>query len=232
MVSYGYIIVDIYEKFLGKDVYYLYAWTLYHILIPIWMFYFAFDHPMTWIVINPNNLHHTNNIMTEVFSYKSLFITIMWSGIIVALDLIFLMTIRSSFNLWTIKFKLPLSREIKKYKFLTDTNIFLIEIVVFVISFYSISLRDVMLFLSFNTIQITIIYALIKNTPFSLGRIFFTLAAYVFIFRLLIFPFETGQIDLELSNLISNETLSNQTLNNTINQTLNNTINQTVNLTK
>lgn len=188
MTNYGFIVVDLYDRFFGKDVYYLYAWTIYHILIPIWAFYYGFDHAMTFVTINPTNLHNTTNIMANIFEMKALFIVLAWSAVIVFLDLFFLLVVRAHFNLDRIKLKLPFSDRVKSYQCLSMRNITIIEVTIFILSFYSVSLRDVMLFLSINTIQMVVIYSFIKNVPFNLGRVFFTAAAYVFIFRLLIFP--------------------------------------------
>lgn len=188
MTNYGYIAVDLYDRFFGKDVYYLYTWTLYHLLIPIWTFYFGFNQAMTFVTIDPINLHNTTNIMENIFEMKAIFLVIAWSTVIVFLDLFFLLIVRAHFNLDRIKLKLPFSNKIKSYQCLSMRNITIIEVAIFILSFYSVSLRDIMLFLSLNTIQMVVIYSFIKNVPFNLGRVFFIAAAYVFIFRLLIFP--------------------------------------------
>lgn len=72
--------------------------------------------------------------------------------------------------------------------FLSWTNITRLEVLVFFVSLYSVALREIMMFLSINTIQITIAYVLMSRIPFGLGRVLMISAAYSFLVKLLLFP--------------------------------------------
>lgn len=182
----GCYITDIYDKLFGKDIYYLYAMTAYHILIPIWVYYYGFNRAMTFVTINAINFGQSTNIMSNI-TLQNGFYAVMWGFVVVVLDFFFLFILKHSFHLSKITLKLWNKRP-KEYTFLSYKNIAIIELIIFAISFYSVALRELMFFMSFNTMQITITYFLIRKIPFSLGKILFISAAYIFIIKLLIFP--------------------------------------------
>jgi hypothetical protein len=187
MASPMYYITELYDTLYGNPANYLYAMTIYHILIPFWVMSFAFDQAHTFITLNPTNFGQTSNIMNFISLQKG-FYAIIWALLIVSLDFIFLLAVKFHFKLTKININFSKHKNPHRVNFLTYTNIAILEVIIFIVSFYSVSLREVMIFLSINTIQITIAYYLITKIPFSLGKILFTTAAYIFIIKLLIFP--------------------------------------------
>lgn len=183
-IHWGYAITDTYDRLYGKDETYLYVMTVYHLLIPIWMVAFGFNEPMTFAIINPTNLANSESVMTDLTLANGL-TTITWAFLIVLLDLFFLFALKWHFH----HARITLS---KKRRHVVDLlswqNISRSELAIFVLSFYSVALREIMLFLSINTIQIAIAYVIIRKIPFNLGRVLMCSAAYLFIVKLLIWP--------------------------------------------
>jgi hypothetical protein len=201
---FGYWVTGWYDRIYGKNIYYFYLMTVYHILIPIWIVLFGFNQAHTFAIINPVTFMNSKSAI-EVMDFKYLFVTVTWALIVVTLDMFFLVILKLHFK----KTKLQLIKRAKpvidyskqlyrqtarKSEYFIDINflswkaITAIEIVVFFLSFYSAQLREVMLFLSLNTMQISVAYVIMLKIPFNLGRLLMITVAYSYLIKLFLFP--------------------------------------------
>jgi len=157
-------IINSYDFLFKHSYYYLYVMTVYHILIILSLYYLEKEFANhVWFSLSLQ----LQDIFTELSTIQYLAQKMLWITIIILLDL-FLLTI------FMIEFE-RLNLTVKK--------IVLLEIVIFSVSFYSLIVRDVMFFLSINTLQIYLVFKTMKYIPFL--KIVFITGAYIYIFQLI-----------------------------------------------
>lgn len=159
-----------YNKFFGKDIYYLYSMTIYHILIIIFSILGIASSPHIFYKLSlfSNDVSifiQLENIRNILFAY---FIVVM----IFLMDLIFLTILMHEFKSLKLSFK----------------KLLLIEFVLIGISFFIPFFRDMMFFMTINSIQIYIVYRILLKNIWFLKPLFIFMS-YVFIAKLIIFAF-------------------------------------------
>lgn len=163
-------IFNLYYRFFGNAHYYLYSMSIYHILIILYTLIgiSGFNTSIFYgLTLNPyqTNVLNVLDVMNIIESY-------IYILIILIIDVIFLVIIMLEF----------------RPKILTIKNILFFEIIILSFSMLSPIFRDVMFFLSLNTLQITIIYKIMKYIP--LMKDVFIAGSYILIFKLLFFPIQ------------------------------------------
>lgn len=162
------------HDFIYRDfVNYLYLMTFYHGLIILYFYLFPFE-----VGKMPVKVFYTINFMgfnTNLFDFtlENIFKTWIALVFILILDMIFLTIMMIEF---------------KKLN-LTWKKIFYIEILTLITGFFLPFLRNIMFFLSLNTIQILVTYKIIKNIWF--GKYIFITGAIILILRLAFYPIVT-----------------------------------------
>lgn len=205
----GYFVTDWFDRLYGKRSYYMYIMTVYHILIPFWIVWFGFNHPMTFATINPSSLH-SGESMFNYINLNHVFVAVTWAFIVVLLDIFFLYMLKWHFHHARVTiFKYTID-------FLSWKAIGISEIVIFILSFISMPLREVMLFLSINTIQITIAYILMAKIPFKLGNVLMITVAWIFLLSMLLFPVFNAIITQRAIDIavFNNATMAKQSMDN------------------
>lgn len=146
--------------------YYIYSMSFYHVLIIIFtLLNITSEQPKVFFVLSFEtfNFHLLD-------SSKSIISNIIFVLLIMIIDMIFLLICMYEF---------------KSLK-LTFNKIIIIEILIFIMSFSHPVLRMIMLFLSLNTLQITVFYKIIKYIPFA--KYPFLTGSYFIILKLLSIP--------------------------------------------
>lgn len=160
----------IYNLFFSKEIYYLYAMSVYHILILIFYFLGIKSDPQIFYSLTLLGNH------PDLFSYFSTIRGIIESYVLVLyifiIDVGFLIVLMLEFKWLRLNYK----------------KILFAEIIIISLTFFFPILRDVMFFLSFNSVGIYIIYRLILKSDL-IGWFFkfpFLLLVYSFIIKLII----------------------------------------------
>ncbi len=156
---------------LYKPMNYIYAMSIYHLLIIVYVLWgISGFHPQTMVGLNAGDLVWAQSINQGTLSGHMM--NIIFAVLIVVIDLFFFLILF---------FEFP---QLK----LTVTKITFLEIMIFSLALYSPGLRMAMLFLSLNSIQITIFYKLMKWISFS--KYVFVTGGYILLFKILIYPFQ------------------------------------------
>lgn len=158
--------LDSYSKYF-KPINFIYSMSFYHILVALFMFIgIEYNYKVFFILdFSSAQITHINdNIL------KSGMMNILFSLSILLVDFIFLIIIMYEF---------------KQLK-LTWKKISLIEGIIFFVSLSNPYLRVVMMFLSLNTLTITIFYKIMKNIPYT--NYIIVTGSYIIIIKLLLFP--------------------------------------------
>ncbi len=156
---------------LYKPMNYIYAMSIYHLLIIVYVLWgISGFHPQTMVGLNAGDLVWAQSINQGTLSGHMM--NIIFAVRIVVIDLFFFLILF---------FEFP---QLK----LTVTKITFLEIMIFSLALYSPGLRMAMLFLSLNSIQITIFYKLMKWISFS--KYVFVTGGYILLFKILIYPFQ------------------------------------------
>lgn len=159
-------ILNLYDKFYKHPYYYLYSMSIYHILIILYSYVFILSYtPKTFYTLS-FSIADTTNFFNDGDVLKNIFYTFL----IISIDFIFLYILMKEFK----------SLNLNYFK------VILLEIVIILISISHFILRDIMFFLSLNTLQITIVYIIIKKIPF--GKQLFLSASYINILILFFYP--------------------------------------------
>ncbi len=169
------VINKIYNKLFAKDVYYLYSMTIYHFIIIFYTllglkFQSKVFYTLTLLGNHANifEMHFGNLKDNILWNYAYAYLLVL---IIFILDIIFLIILMFEFKWLAFNYKKILG----------------IELMLIGISFFFPFFRDVMFFLSINSLQIYIVYRIIiKNIWFLKIPIIFS--SYMFIIRLILYP--------------------------------------------
>lgn len=159
---------DIYDKYFSKEIYFVVAYTLIHLILIVFAFT-GISSPFQPPVFYQFTIEGLNNNLYAglngyVYSYLLLLL-------ILIIDVLFLIVLMLEFRCMRLNYKKVLS----------------LEILLLAISFMFPFFREIMFFMSFNTIGIYIIYRLIlKNIWYF--RFPFIFSSYIFIIRLLLSP--------------------------------------------
>ena len=164
-------IYSFYEKYFGKEIYFIWSYTIIHFILILYAFY-KIDTSFTPPVFYKFTLFGTTTNIFNMYSGIQLYLYSYISIILIFLiDVAFLIILMLEF----------------KWMRLNYTRILLFEFVLLLISFFSPFFRETMFFMSFNTVGIYLIYRIIlKNIWFFKFPILF--CSYIFIFRLLLSP--------------------------------------------
>jgi len=161
-----YKLFNLYDKYYKHDYYYLYAMTVYHLIIIIYTYLFKTElYTKTFFVLSWNISTHSTDFIS-VFSFKNLF----FISLIFIIDFIFFIVIMKEFDVLKLNY----------------TKIIIFEIIILTLSLSHPTIRNIMYFLSLNTLQITIIYKFVKYIP--LGKFLFLTGAYISVLKLLLYP--------------------------------------------
>ena len=156
-----------YSKYFSKDIYYIYSMTIYHVLIIIFTFLGISHDSNVFYTLTLSGGHE--NIFQTLSSFRGAIESYILILIIFLLDALFLIVLMLEFKWMRLNFK----------------KLFLIEITLIGISFFIPFFRDVMFFLSLNSVQIYIVYRiLMKNIWFF--KFPFIFSSYIYILRLII----------------------------------------------
>ena len=166
MIMYN-LLNRVYDYLYKEPFYYIYSRSFYHVLIIIFTLLHISDiQPNVFFVLN----FDTFNLHLFESGIESLIKNVIFVLLIMIVDVIFL---------------LILMYEFKSLK-LTYTKIFFLEIIIFVLALSNPTLRMIMLFLSLNTLEVTVFYKIIKYIPFS--KYAFLTGSYILILKLLLVP--------------------------------------------
>lgn len=158
----------IYDLFFKKEYYILYVLTLIHLII---ILYTLLD-----ITGYRSNVYYklTLNPYSTVLdlSFHSISETILLLFEMYIIDFVF-------FGILYLEFK-----QLK----LTFKKIFIIDTVIIFISFWSPQIRDIMFFMSFNSLQMFVYYYIIKSNYLSWLKIPIMLSLYIVFVQLIIYP--------------------------------------------
>lgn len=176
-----------YERFFSKEMFYLYAMTVYHIQILLFVTFLgvAYENTKTFLpMILPDKAGGLTflNYSFSITDFNALFFTF----VILVVDFAFLFIVQKEIVNYEKKHnKLPFT--------LTTNKIIIIEVLVLWLSMGNPFMRAGLYFISFNTIQIYVTYRIIfpisKVIPFcSIIPALFILNAYVAILKLGMYP--------------------------------------------
>lgn len=152
-----------------KPVYYIFSMSVYHVLIPLYLVIgIQGFKPQTMVGIGLGDLNFASTVSHDIIAGS--IANIFFAVIIMVIDLIFFLILF---------FEFPDLH-------LTPGKITIMEIVIFVLALYSPGLRMAMLFLSLNTLQITIFYKLMKWIPIT--KYVFITGGYILLIKVLTYP--------------------------------------------
>lgn len=158
--------LDSYNR-IFKPINFIYSMSFYHVLVALFMLIgIEYNYKVFFVLdFSTATVSHLNdNIL------KSGIMNILFSLSILVVDFIFLIIIMFEF---------------KQLK-LTLKKISIIEVIIFFIALSNPYLRMIMLFLSLNTLAITIFYKIMKNVPYT--NYIIVTGSYIIIIKLLLFP--------------------------------------------
>jgi len=161
------------EKLFSKDVYYLYAMTLYHFLIILYAIVgYQHDSKVFYTLTLMGSQQDISHMYSSIESILYNYLVVI---IILILDIIFLILVMKEF----------------KFLMLSYKKIIAVEIILLTISIFVPSFRDIMFFLSLNSLQIYIVYRLIlKNI--SILRVPILILIYARVIKFLLIPIFPG----------------------------------------
>jgi len=176
-------IFNIYDKYYKKSIYYIYAMTVYHFEIILFLMLFP------TITFNLNTfipLVFSKGIEDFAFLNYQIgfnFNTIFYSSLILLADFAFLFIIKNEIH------KQELKYGVKYWYALDKKRIFFIECIIFYLSLGNPYIRETLYFLSLNTIQIYVIYRIFiakidKWLDIKICHFIFTTGAYLSILML------------------------------------------------
>lgn len=175
---YLYKIFTLYDKYYKHDYYYLYVMTAYHFIIILYTVLFQIEMATkTFFVLSWDLTNHTSDFIS-IFSFKNVF----FISLIFIIDFIFFIIVMKEFKSLKLSYK----------------KIIILEIIILMLSFLNPTLRNIMYFLSLNTLQITIIYKFVKYVP--MGKFLFLTGAYITLIKLILYPLIEGYKLLEIAN--------------------------------
>jgi hypothetical protein len=177
-----YKLFGLYDKYLSKDYYYLILMTLYHLEI---LFFAAIGIEVsshTFLPMISSSHASSLSILNYQFSFSS-FNAIFFTIVILIVDFAFLFIIKKEIKHYeqTRQARFPFQ--------LTTMKVIIIEIIVLLLSVGHPTLRAALYFMSFNTIQIYIIYRVIFRLKIFNPVII--LGVYIAIIELILYPIWT-----------------------------------------
>jgi hypothetical protein len=177
-----YKLLGLYDKYLSKDYYYLILMTLYHLEI---LFFAAIGIEVsshTFLPMISSSHANSLSILNYQFSFSS-FNAIFFTIVILIVDFAFLFIIKKEIKHY------EQTRQIHFPFQLTTMKVIIIEIIVLLLSAGHPTLRASLYFMSFNTIQIYIIYRVIFKLKIFNPVII--LGVYIAIIELILYPIWT-----------------------------------------
>lgn len=163
-----------FDKYYKENYYYLFSMSIYHILIILATLFLSVDFKVKTFMIfsfNPETVDIINFNMD--FTFKSMFLLF----IILLIDFIFLYIIKKEIEYYE-------QKNNKIYWFrLTTLRMILIELIILSFTIHNPMSRQIMYFLSLNTMQIFFIYKIIKNV--SIGKLLFLTWGYIILLKLI-----------------------------------------------
>lgn len=161
-----YKIFNFYEKYYKHDYYYLYIMSIIHVLLLFYTYIFQTEISGNTLVVLSFDVDNSTVDFINRFSFKNIF----FISLIFIIDFIFLIILMKEFE----------QLKLNYYK------IFLIEMLILFLSLSNPTIRNSMYFLSLNTLQITIVFKIIKYIP--LGKLLFLSTAYIALIKLMLYP--------------------------------------------
>jgi len=163
------IIYNIHNRLFGKDIYYIYSMSVYHFITILYTYAFGQNIPSSVMY----KLTLNANAMNDYFKLDNFMRNYLMLGLIVIIDLIFFVIIFMEF----------------KPKWMTMKRIELFCLITLIVGFIFPFFREIMFFLSINTLAITVSYKLIKWSPkvFFLKYVFL-IGSYIYIVKLIFYP--------------------------------------------
>lgn len=156
---------------------YLYAMTVYHVVVIIFFIYgIKGFHLQTLVGIDEGLISRGASIIDILQSGKGLMATLIICVLIMGIDLVFL---------------LILSYDFKELN-LTWNKIYIIEAIIFISAIYEPVFRALLLFFSLNTLQIFVFYHIaiyFEKISFPIPRYVIVLGGYILVLKILIYPF-------------------------------------------
>lgn len=148
---------------------YIYSMSLYHVLVIVYVVWgISGFHSQTMVGLNAGDLSWANGVSNEILAGS--LTNILFAVLLVIIDMFFFLIIF---------FEFPQLH-------LTPNKIMVLEVVIFSLALFSPGMRMGMLFLSLNSIQITLFYKLMKWIPIS--KYVFITGGYILLFKILIYP--------------------------------------------
>lgn len=161
-------ILKIHDYLFREKYYYLYAMTIAHLIIIIY----------TIIGLDgyTSKTYYTLSLNPYSSVIKNISIFKLQESIIILFEIYIIDLI----------FFLILMFEFKQLK-LTFKKIIIIETIIMILSFSFTPIRDIMFFLSLNSLQITLYYSILMRYIFFMKYVFIS-ASYVYVIQLLLYP--------------------------------------------
>ncbi len=150
---------------------YIYSMSIYHVLVIAYVVWgISGFQPQTMVGLDANNLVWANEVSGGIISGSMT--NILFAIFLVIIDLLFFLILF---------FEFPQLN-------LTPNKIMVIEVLIFSLALFSPGMRMGMMFLSLNSIQITLFYKLMKWIPIS--KYIFITGGYILLFKILIYPIQ------------------------------------------
>jgi len=165
---------DIFDKFellYRNPLNYIYSMSIYHLLVIAYVLWgISGFHSQTLVGLNVGDLNWADIVSHDILAGN--IANLFFAVLIVIIDLLFFIILFFEFP------KLNL----------TPAKITFMEIIIFSVALFSPGLRMAMMFLSLNSIQITLFYKIMNWIPIS--KYVFISGGYILLFKILIYPIQ------------------------------------------